>query len=324
MTHSERFSLRRAPDDGPGFETDIRTGMTAVRKAIPPRYFYDSLGSALFDAICHLPEYYVTRAENELLLSYRREIAAALGDVRRLVELGSGSAGKTRLLLDELPGSLEYVPVDVDASMLERTGHDLLTEYPSMTVTALAYDFRRAARVVRSMPAPAGGTAVLFLGSTIGNLDPEEGTALLRDVRSMLNPGDAMLLGADLRKPVEILEAAYNDALGVTAAFNRNLLQRINHELGGTFDLRNFTHRAFFDDKRSRIEMHLVSLREQTVRIHALGLEVSFTEGETIHTENSYKYDDEMIGAMASRAGLRIANRWTDSQGWFAEYLLTV
>ncbi|MBK5259203.1 MAG: L-histidine N(alpha)-methyltransferase [Thermoanaerobaculia bacterium] len=322
MAETGRFTLRRSPDEGPGFAEDIRAGLTAVRKVIPPRYFYDELGSALFDAICRLPEYYVTRAENELLGGYRREIAAALGGVRRLVELGSGSARKTRLLLDELAGPLEYVPVDVDVSMLQRTGHELLVQYPSLTVSALSYDFRRAARAVRSMAAPSGSTSVLFLGSTIGNLDADEATALFRDLRAVLNPGDTVLLGADLRKPKAILEPAYNDALGVTAAFNLNLLQRINRELGGQFDLRSFAHRAFFDDNLSRIEMHLVSLREQTVRIEGLGLEVSFTEGETIHTENSYKYDDEMIGALTGKAGFRIEKKWMDTKGWFAEYLL--
>jgi dimethylhistidine N-methyltransferase len=322
MIDSGRFTLRRSPDEGPGFAEEIRSGLTAVRKAIPPRYFYDDLGSALFDAICCLPEYYVTRAENELLSSYRREICAALGDARRLVELGSGSARKTRMLLDALPQSLEYVPVDIDVSMLQRTGHDLLIEYPKLRVSALAYDFRRAARVVRSMPPTGGSKAVLFLGSTIGNLDAEDAAALLRDIRAALNPGDKLLLGADLRKPAQILNAAYNDALGVTAAFNLNLLQRINRELGGAFDLRSFAHRAFFDEQRSRIEMHLVSLREQTVQIHGLGLEISFTEGETIHTENSYKYDDEMVGALAAKSGFRIEKRWTDTRGWFGEYLL--
>ena len=186
--------------------------------------------------------------------------------------------------------------------------------------TPVVADFRNPSQWLTAI---STRTAVLFLGSTIGNLGRDEAVALLRDIRTILAPGDTVLIGADLRKPKDIVERAYNDALGVTASFNMNLLQRINRELGGHFDLRDFAHRAVYDEIEGRIEMHLVSLREQTVPIDAIALEVAFDEGESIHTENSHKYDDETFGAIASAAGFAIAGRWTDARGFFADYLLT-
>ncbi|HUP48223.1 MAG TPA: L-histidine N(alpha)-methyltransferase [Thermoanaerobaculia bacterium] len=319
-----RFSLRRESNRGPQFADEVRAGLSAVTKSIPPRYFYDELGSALFGAICHLPEYYLTRAETEILTAHRREIAAQLGAVSRLVELGSGDARKTRLLLDQLAaaGELEYIPIDIDVSLLQRTGRELLAEYPALTVTAAASDFRRPSRALAEILTPGRRTAVLFLGSTIGNLDRAESVAMLRDVRSVLSHGDPMLIGADLRKAKAVLDAAYDDSLRVTAAFNLNLLQRINRELGGHFDLRSFAHQAFYDEERGRVEMHLVSLREQSVRIDALAMEIAFQEGESIHTENSYKYDEGLIGEMAAESGFEPVRHWTDGRGWFGEFLL--
>lgn len=321
----ERFTLRRGVEDGPGFAADIRAGLTAVQKSIPPRYFYDELGSALFEAICHLPEYYLTRAEWEILEGSRQAIIEAAGPVTHVVELGSGSGRKTRLLLDELTRGrpIRYVPVDVDASILETSGHDLLVEYPSLSVTASAADFRRPARAIRGLLEGSSRTLVLFLGSTIGNLDRDEAVMLFRELRSVLQPGDTVLLGADLRKSKSVLEPAYDDRLGVTAAFNLNLLQRINRELRGHFDLKAFAHRAFYDDVRGRIEMHLVSLREQSVRIDDLALDIAFNEGETIHTENSWKYDEESVGSIAAVTGFEVTHRWTDSRGLFADVMLT-
>ena len=320
-----RFTLRRVAASERTFADDIRQGMTAVQKSIPPRYFYDNLGSSLFDAICNLPEYYVTRAETELLRRHSRDIATSAGRASRIIELGSGSARKTRLLLDELTEegrALEYMPIDIDPHMLEKSGRELLADYPSLTVSAVCSDFTRPSRALAGV-ADDGRTLMLFLGSTIGNFQPREAGALLRDVHRVLKSGDGFLLGADLKKSPDILNAAYNDALGITAAFNLNLLQRINRELGGHFDLRAFNHHAFYDADQGRIEMHLVSLREQSVRVDALNLEVAFGEGETIHTENSYKYDDEDLTQMAADSGFEIKGRWTDSQGWFAEVLLS-
>ena len=319
----ERFSLRRETNRGPRFAEAVRRGLSASQKAIPPQYFYDPLGSALFGAICHLPEYYLTRSEEEILVRHCGDIAEALRGVDQLVELGSGSARKTRLLLDPLaPGGLEYVPIDVDAALLEQVGHELLHEYPELTVSAAVCDFRRPSSALRDILKRGSRTAVLFLGSTIGNLDRTESVAMMRDLRAVLTTGDLLLAGADLRKPKEILEPAYDDSLGVTAAFNLNLLMRINRELGGHFDLRSFAHRAFYDEVAGRIEMHLVSLRDQTVRIDDLDMVVDFQEGETIHTENSWKYSDGQIEEMGREGGFEVTQRWTDAAGWFGEFLL--
>jgi dimethylhistidine N-methyltransferase len=300
------------------FADDVRRGLTAPRKFLLPQYFYDALGSALFDAICELPEYYVTRCETEILTSRRAEIAQEFGTDVRLVELGAGSARKTRILLDAVRAA-EYVPVDVDAGMLEKTAGLLRHEYPRLAVHPICADFRQP-----PIPPSPLRTIVLFLGSTIGNLDPEAATAMLRSIRALLQPGDALFLGADLRKPVSVLIPAYDDALGVTAAFNLNLLARINRELGGHFDLAQFQHYALYDEVLGRIEMHLISRIAQRVAIDALSLEVSFAEGETIHTESSHKYDDDALRALMEASGFAIARQWTDSRGWFTDALCVV
>ncbi len=326
--------LLRAPLAQSDFALDVRTGLTAARKWLPPRWFYDALGSSLFDTICFLPEYYVMRAEAEILTSFRREIVSSFGSKVRLVELGSGAARKTRILLDVMKAT-DYVPVDIDEEMLERSARDLLRDYPELHITAIRSDFMKPSVPLSLLEAPAarrpdqpasgGGSArtvVLFLGSTIGNLDPEESIAMLRDLRSALAPGDALLLGADLRKARAVLEPAYDDALGVTAAFNLNILGRINRELDGHFDLATFRHRAFYDEAHGRIEMHLVSSCAQRVAIDALRLEVAFDAGESIHTESSYKHDAATLTALASASGFSIEKTWTDTRRWFADVLL--
>jgi len=307
------------------FAADVRNGLTASPKSLPPRWFYDEVGSALFDAICFLPEYYVTRAETEVLTSFRQEIIASFGPHVRLIELGSGMARKTRILLDVLTArqaEVEYVPVDVDAAVIERSGHDLLSEYPQLRVTGLCSDFSRPSIPLAALSRARGRTIVLFLGSTIGNLHPADAVTMLRDLRSALTPGDALLLGADLRKDRSILEPAYDDALGVTASFNLNLLLRMNRELGAHFELAAFRHRALYDEVAGRIEMHLDSRRAQSVRIDALDLDVGFAEGESIHTENSYKYDDAALQSLARESGFAIEQTWTDPRRWFADVLM--
>jgi L-histidine N-alpha-methyltransferase len=325
MASDPRFVLLQAAAASDDFGRDVRAGLTASPKTLPPRWFYDSLGSSLFDAICFLPEYYVMRAEAEVLTSFGTEIAEAFGTQLRLVELGSGAARKTRILLDVLTATqpaLEYVPVDIDASMLERSGRDLLSDYPGLRVTAIASDFSRPSVPLAKLSRHRGRTVVLFLGSTIGNLDPDEAVAMLRDLRGALAPGDALFLGADLRKSRTILEPAYDDPLGVTAAFNKNLLVRMNRELGADFALEAFRHRAFYDETLGRIEMHLVSTRRQRVQIATLGLEVDFAEGESIHTESSYKHDASTLAAFASQSGFAIYRTWKDARSWFADVLL--
>lgn len=321
----ERFILHEG-QAGPvsSFADDVRRGLTATPKSLLPHYFYDALGSALFSAICELPEYYVTRAEDEILRDRGAEIVAAFGPKVRLLELGSGSAKKTRHLIDAIlrrQEALDYLPVDVDSGILKASGRELLTDYPQLSITAICGDFREPAALLRPyLPPTNERTIVLFLGSSIGNLDPAESGAMLASLRGALAPGDALFLGADLRKATSILEAAYDDPLGVTAAFNRNLLGRINRELRGTFDLASFTHRAFYNEAEGRVEMHLVSNRKQRVLVG--GYEIAFDEGESIHTENSHKYDDASLRALARAGGFSIDHRWTDSNGYFADLLM--
>jgi len=321
----ERFTIQNAAAAPvSSFAADVRRGLTATPKFLLPHYFYDALGSALFSAICELPEYYVTRAEDEILRERSEEIAASFGPSVRLVELGSGSARKTRHLISAImarQASLEYIPVDVDAGILTASAHELLTDYPQLSIHAISGDFREPAALLRPhLPPSNERTVVLFLGSSIGNLDPSESGAMLANLRTALAPGDALFLGADLRKSPSVLEAAYDDPLGVTAAFNLNLLGRINRELGGTFDLAAFAHRAFYNEAAGRIEMHLVSRKAQSVLID--GYEIVFAEGESIHTENSHKYDATTLNALATAGGFTIEQRWTDRNGYFADLLI--
>lgn len=316
----ERFIVRNAVRRGPSFAEEVRAGLTSTPKSIPPRYFYDALGSALFAAICELPEYTLTRAEAAILHASAAAMVRSFGAPARVVELGSGDCHKSRILLEailERQPALTFIPIDVDGGVLESSARELLASLPSLTIEAVCGDFRDVAEIV---PPIHGRTVVLFLGSTIGNLDPASASALLREVRRALVPGDAMLLGADLRKPMEIIEAAYDDALGVTAAFNLNLLARINRELGGHFDLSKFAHRAFFNEEKSRIEMHLVSRGRQRVSIN--GLTVDLAEGETIHTENSYKYTDADLHELADAGGFSVAQCWRDADNLFTDVLL--
>lgn len=314
--------LATASDD---FAEDVRRGLASSPKTLSPKYFYDDLGSVLFDAICRLPEYYVMRAEDEILARHGGEILGSLGSRIRLVELGSGRGIKTRRLIRNAMSrqeTLRYVPIDIDPVMLTETANALAAEFDGLHVTALATVFENGvAQLPNLAREPGETTLVLFLGSTIGNLDPAARHELLHMIRSGLRAGDALLLGADSVKSDAILIPAYDDALGVTAAFNLNLLVRINRELGGTFDVAGFRHLARYDHGLDRIEMHLVSSKAQTAR--AAGIEVHFAEGETIHTESSYKFTPAMIESLARDSAFELTRTWTDSKHYFADYLLT-
>lgn len=306
-----------------GLAEDVRKGLTAYPKRFLPKYFYDELGSQLFEAICLLPEYYLTRAENEILLRYADEIAAAVDGQKTLVEMGSGSASKTRLIIEALlrsQGELLFMPVDISVTALESSSRILLQSYPRLRIEAFAADYFVGLGEVGKKPRRR--TLALFLGSNISNFDREEAHRFLRAMREVLNEGDALLLGADLKKDPAVLEAAYNDALGVTSAFNLNVLARINRELGGSFDLHAFRHYAFYNQTEGRIEIYIESLKNQTVRIEKLDLEVSFESGELIHTENSYKYDAAGIARLASETGFTCTRSWFDSQERFSSNLL--
>ncbi|MFL6228220.1 MAG: L-histidine N(alpha)-methyltransferase [Pyrinomonadaceae bacterium] len=325
-----RLRLHRLAEGGvdtrAAFAADVVHGLTSEPKRLPPKYFYDELGSHLFEAICLLPEYYLTRAEDEILSRRAAEIAAACGDESiRLVEFGSGSSTKTRHLIDALLGrqdELLYLPIDISPSALEAAAKTLLETYPRLSVEAYAGDYDAAlARLERDQPLRGTRTLVLFLGSNIGNFEPDEARRFLGKVRGTLRAGDALLVGADLKKDAATLEAAYDDALGVTAAFNLNLLARINRELGADFDPRAFRHVAVYNERAGRVEMHLESTRAQDVQIAALALEVRFAAGERIHTENSHKYAPAELDALAARAGFSRAGAWLDARGRFSSTL---
>jgi len=306
-----------------GLAEDVRKGLSAHPKRFLPKYFYDELGSQLFEAICLLPEYYLTRAENEILQKYADEIVAAVDGQKTLVEMGSGSASKTRLVIEALlrrQHELLFMPVDISATALESSSRILLQSYPQLKIEAYAADY--FAGLAELAKKQRTRTLALFLGSNISNFDLDEALRFLRAMRDMLNKGDALLLGADLKKDPAILEAAYNDALGVTSAFNLNVLARINRELQGTFDLRAFRHRAFYNAAIGRIEIYIESLFNQRVRIEKLDLEIEFAAGELIHTENSYKYDLDGIRELAAQTGFELSRTWRDSQERFSSNLL--
>jgi dimethylhistidine N-methyltransferase len=306
-----------------GLAEDVRKGLNASPKRFLPKYFYDELGSQLFEAICLLPEYYLTRAENEILERYADEIAASVEGSKTLLEMGSGSASKTRLVIEALlreQHELLFIPVDISATALESSSRILLQSYPRLRIEAYAADY--FAGLAELAKTNRGRTLALFLGSNISNFDREDAVRFLRAMRSVLREGDALLLGADLKKDPKVLEAAYNDALGVTSAFNLNVLARINRELGGGFDLRSFKHYAFYNEHVGRIEIYIQSLMNQRVRIEKLNLEVDFSAGELIHTENSYKYDETGIEQLAASTGFRRTRTWLDSEGRFSSNLL--
>jgi dimethylhistidine N-methyltransferase len=296
------------------FADAVRAGLTGERKTLPYRFLYDEAGSELFEEICELPEYYLTRTEREILEERVGEIAAAFSGPITLAELGSGSSSKTRLLIEALlraHGRLRYVPVDISRGMLKRSAFELLERYEALEVRAFAGEYRDGLRHVQSENARP--KLVVWLGSSVGNLTREEATDFLAGVRGAMNGADRLLIGIDLRKDRWILEAAYDDAAGVTARFTLNLLERINRELGGRFDTGAFQHRAVYLEEEGRVEIQIVSRREQRVAIEALGLEVRFAAGEGIHAENAFKYSADEIAKITGAAGLRVEHTWCDS-----------
>ena len=308
-------------ESAPGFAADLVAGLSRDRKELPAKYFYDERGSRLFELICELPEYYPTRTELDIMEAHAGEMASLLGPRCLVVEYGSGSSLKTRVLLRELERPAGYVPVDISREPLQRAAAALRERFPRVPIRPVCADFTGEFPLPHEGLGPAR-RAVYFPGSTIGNLHPPEATALLRHIAAQVGRGGALLVGADLRKDPAVLEAAYNDRLGVTAAFNLNLLARANAELGADFHLDRFRHQAFFNPVRSRIEMHLVSGGEQQVR--ALGRTFHFDDGESIHTESSYKYGSGELLELAARAGFRQARLWLDDDRLFSVQLLEV
>jgi dimethylhistidine N-methyltransferase len=300
---------------------EVLAGLRRRPRYIPPKFFYDARGSQLFDAITAQPEYYLTRAEVEILRANAPEIAARVGTGSLLVEPGGGSCAKVRILLEGLR-PCAYVPMDISRDHLRAAAEQVAAEFPWLEVHASCADFTRAMTLPDSAPEPEGPRVAFFPGSSIGNFDPEGAVGFLGAVATLVGPGGFLLIGADRKKDKATLDAAYDDRAGVTADFNLNLLVRINRELGADFDLAAWRHRAFFNEALGRIEMHLVSARDQTVRV--AGEAFAFAAGETIHTENSYKYADDEFRALAARAGFSAEAVWTDARGLFAVHLMQV
>ena len=296
---------------------DVIQGLTQTPKTLAPKYFYDDRGSELFEEICELPEYYPTRTEASILQQYASEIAKLTGACE-LVELGSGSSTKTRLLLDayeSLGYPLRYLPIDVSAGILESSAEQLLVDYPSLQIQGLVSTYELALQQLTATQLPT--RMIFFLGSTLGNLNPQECDIFLSQITDALDVGEYFLLGIDRQKPKHLLEAAYNDSQGVTAEFNLNMLKHLNKHFQGNFDTQLFEHWAFYNEQLHQIEMHLRSLREQSVRLESLDLTVNFAAGETIKTEISRKFDLELIKQELQAKNLTPIQSWTDSKQWF-------
>ncbi|MDB5449768.1 MAG: hypothetical protein JWQ52_896 [Phenylobacterium sp.] len=318
MFSGVRLAMDAAAERGATFAEDVVEGLSKPQKSLPPKYFYDAEGSRLFEAICELQEYYPTRTEIALLGEAAGEISQVIPEGAALVEFGSGASVKTRIVLDAAPQVAVYAPIDISREALAEAAHAVGQDYPALTVAPLTEDFTRALR----LPAAVDGHPVVgfFPGSTIGNFTPQEARSFLEGARRLLGEGAAFLVGIDLVKPEPELVAAYDDALGVTAAFNKNLLARMNRELDGDFDLEAFAHRARWNAAQSRVEMHLESRWAQSVKVAGRGFD--FAAGETLHTENSYKFTVEGFARLAAEAGWRLEREWASAHPAFAVVLL--
>lgn len=296
---------------------DVIEGLTHTPKTLPPKYFYDDRGSLLFEKICELPEYYLTRTETAILQQYASAIAHLTGPCE-LVELGSGSSTKTRILLDayqELGHPLHYLPIDISGGILEESSYSLLADYPTLNIHGIVSTYETALKHLNACPLPT--RMISFIGSTLGNLTPQDCEIFFSHIVEALQPGDYFLLGIDLHKSKEILEPAYNDAQGVTAEFNLNMLQHLNRLYEGNFNGQQFEHLSFYNQEKHQVEMHLKSLRSQTVELRRLNLTVEFAENETIHTEISRKFEIKSLQAELQQLGLIPVQAWTDENQWF-------
>jgi dimethylhistidine N-methyltransferase len=321
MSSGVRYEYHDLKPAAASFLDDVLAGLSAPQKALPPKYFYDERGSRLFEAICELPEYYPTRTELAMLEASAGDMASHIGRGAAVVEYGSGSGRKTAVLLRAVR-PVAYVAIDISGEQLREAVSGLAAAFPDVRVVALCADYTQTAHLEKLVMIGAERRVVYFPGSTIGNFNVPDALAFLRNARAVAGERGAMLVGVDLKKDPAMLHAAYNDAQGVTAAFNLNLLHRINRELAGDFDVTAFEHRAHYATDAGRIEMHLVSRREQSATV--AGRTFAFAAGETIHTENSYKYSVEEFQALAGRAGFDAAHCWVDPQRLFAIHYLDV
>lgn len=320
QVEARRLSIVRLPDPSAveSFAEVVRRGLSSTPKVLGCQYFYDAAGSELFERICELPEYYLTRAEDAILREHAEEMVAGWFKAPAMLELGSGSSSKTRRLIGaalDSYGDLHYLPIDVSPTILEESARSLVGEFPLLRVTGYAADYLDALKVMTGRIARP--KLILFLGSSLGNYEAGPAAELLGKVAEVMGHADRLLLGTDLDKDRATLEAAYDDARGVTAEFNRNILVRINRELGADFRPEQFGHEARYRPELGRVEMHLVSLRDQVVNVPGAGLTVEFREGESIHTENSHKYTVEGLRDLARRSGFAEEAAWTDPRDHF-------
>ncbi|HFB64897.1 MAG TPA: L-histidine N(alpha)-methyltransferase [Aeromonadales bacterium] len=299
--------------------SEVWQGLSETPKKIHPKFFYDARGSQLFDQICQLDEYYPTRTEVAILEKYKQEIAELAGEYAALIEMGSGSSHKIRILLDAMQPAA-YLPLDISRDHLISSSQRLAEEYPWLDVHAACIDYSTAWKL--PYRAEKGQKVAFFPGSSIGNFDPEDAHNLLKEIAQLVGPKGNLIIGVDRVKDKNILEAAYNDHSGITAQFNLNLLQRINEELDANFDLNNFSHKAFFNTELNRIEMHLTSNIPQYIKV--AGKTFFFEQDETLHTESSYKYSIENFTQLALNAGFKCKQIWSDEKDWFSVYFLQV
>lgn len=320
LNKSDRTRLYDYKPEQELFRADVVNGLQKSRKELPCKYLYDERGSSLFDTICSLDEYYISRTETSIMRTAIREIADLLGPDILLIEYGSGSSIKTHILIEQLKDLAAYMPIDISREQLLHATEQLVSRYPRLQVLPVCADYTSDF----TLPETSRNTArkiAYFPGSTIGNFERNEAEQFLIHVADLCGPNGGLLIGVDLKKDPVVLHNAYNDKDGVTALFNLNILERINRELDGEFEIASFEHYAFYNPKESRIEMHLVSLKDQEVRLDSTS--VSFSSGESIRTENSYKYNPDEFAQLAAAAGFKIERIWTDEQNWFSVQYLT-
>jgi dimethylhistidine N-methyltransferase len=319
MPDGASFAFHDLAPGEDSFRDAVLGGLSGNPKSLPCKFFYDERGSALFEAICEVPEYYLTRAEMAILEAHAGDIAARIGPHCRLVELGSGASRKVRLLLNALEAPLAYVPVDISRDFLRGAAASIAADFPDLEVVAVCADYTRPFELPR-LSGPPGKRVGFFPGSTIGNFEPEAVVAFLTHCGRLLGPGAEMVIGADVKKDKAVLDAAYNDAQGLNAAFNLNLLHRISKELDSDIAIDDFEHVAFYNPEEGRVELYIRSLKARSAVI--AGRRFSFAAGEMIHTENSYKYAIPEFRALAARAGFAALDTWTDAEGRFSVHYL--
>jgi L-histidine Nalpha-methyltransferase len=305
----------------PAYTDEVVNGLTSARKTLPCKLFYDDRGSALFEEITRMPEYYLTRTELEILQDKSHEIAHAIGLPVSIIELGAGTATKTGTLLGAFARRqmrLKYYPVDISPAALDDAKNRIKLDCPSAVVKPVVADFAHGFAFLKNIP---NRKLVLYLGSSIGNFDWNDAVSMLKSVREQLAAGDTLLLGTDMVKPAKFLVPAYDDGQGITAEFDKNILMRLNREFGGDFDLSSFRHIAEWNPSASRMEIYLESMRSQAVSLKTLGLSLGFRKGERIHTENSYKYSLQMVEQMLCVSGFKLARSWFDRREWFGLHL---